>query len=84
MTISTLAPTLSAKEVGAIIGRHEKTVLALAREEKIGCVRQETGSVRFTETHVLEYLAKHTIDAKPETTPETTPEPTRNPKYDSK
>lgn len=82
MTISTLTPLLSAKEVGLIIKRHEKTVLAMAREKKIGCVRQETGAVGFTEQHVRDYIADHTIEAERE--PEPTPKPTRNPKYDSK
>jgi hypothetical protein len=77
MTISTLTPLLSAKEVGLIIKRHEKTVLALAREKKIDCVRQETGSVLFTEEQVRDYIARHTIQAEPEAEPI----PNRNPKY---
>lgn len=75
MTTSTLTPLMSAKEVGLIIGRHEKTVLELAKRGDLGCIRQHVRSVQFTEQHVREYLAACETPAV-----KAAPKPTRNPR----
>lgn len=79
MTASTIPPLLSPEEVGLIIGRHPKTVLQLAQDKKISCIRQNAKSVQFTEDHVRAYLASCEVPAEPVVEPE--PTPTRHPKY---
>lgn len=63
MTTSTLTRLLSTKEVAEILGRHEKTVLELARRGDLGCIRQNLRSVQYTEQHVHDYLAKCEVPA---------------------
>lgn len=77
MSTTTLTPLLSVKQVGEILGRHEKTVLGLAKKKRIACIRQNDGSVQFTEQQVRDYLASCEDPA----TETPAPKPDRDPKY---
>lgn len=72
---------LNAEQVGVLIHRHKKTVLLLAKAERLGCIRQGYRSVLFTRQHVDEYLASCEQPARTE--PKADAKPSRNPKYAS-
>lgn len=69
-------PLMTAREVAPLIDRHEKTVLTLAREKRLRCIKQGTRTIRFTQEHVDEYLASCEVGVEPVEV-----KPARNPKY---
>lgn len=68
-------PLMTAAEVGKILRRHKNIVLRMAAAEEIGCIRENSRSVKFTQGHVDEYLAKYEVPATK------AKKPARNPRY---